>query len=163
MTSGDLPLLGPDGRFGVASAGGTFHGFHSGHREYLELALRLSVTTHIFLTDDNYAAERKDYQVEPLADRRQAISDFAKSVREVGVFIQAVSSPAEVDDFFKTQKLDLAVVIPEHVRRFSRLSQARVEAGLPGIFLLVKPRTRIDGRDISARDLAAPPPRVGHD
>lgn len=150
----ELPQLGTDRRFGVAAAGGTFHGLHAGHREYLELAIRLSVRTHVFVTDDGYAEERKNYSVEPLADRKQAISDFAKSLGEADVSIQVVSAPSEVDDFFKTQKLDLAVVVPEHVRRFSRLCQARIAAGLPGIFLLVKPRTHIDGKDISARELA---------
>jgi phosphopantetheine adenylyltransferase len=144
--------------FAAANLTGTFHRLHLGHVEYLRLGFNLAAKVHLTITPDLEAATRKEYPVRSFAQRLENVSRFL--VREDlldRVEIHHPRSPEQFCDFLVNGDFDVAVVEPRLVSTFLRALTQREERGVKPFFLMVKPRTRRDGVEISSRLVDARP------
>lgn len=140
--------------FSAATAGGTFNTFHEGHREYLRIALGISDVVHISVTSDEFARSLKSYHVRPYDVRCKELEVFLDSMGAAGrCEFHELSSEAELARFVIENPLDVAVVEPRYFARFQELNHQRRDAGRPEYCILLKPRTRIDGAEVSSTSL----------
>ena len=64
-----------------------------------------------------------------------------------------LSSEAELAKFVIENSLDVAVVEPRYFARFQELNQRRRDEGRPEYCILLKPRTRVGGAEVSSTSL----------
>jgi cytidyltransferase-like protein len=146
--------------FHVATTGGTFQAMHLGHRQYLELALRLADTVHISLTSDHYASTFKDYQVMPFDIRCKEIKSFLTSIGASDrIRIHELNSLDQLKEFMLTTVLDVALVEPQYLELFQSFNRLRSDLKMDEYCIVLKPRTKVDGLDISSTALHASPAR----
>jgi cytidyltransferase-like protein len=141
-------------RFRLCSAGGTFQGLHLGHRRYLQLGLAMSVKLHVFVATDSYVRQLKTYDPQPYGEREEAVRGFLDSVAAVSRYvIEPLKSDSQLEEWvMETGELDCAVVETAYVNAFLRLNERRRAEQLDELYLMVKPRTRLGGEDLSATD-----------
>jgi len=153
FSCGDSPHAAPR-PFSAATAGGTFNTFHLGHKEYLRIALGISDIVHISVTSDEFARSLKSYHVRPYDVRCKELEAFLDSLgaAERCVFHE-LSSEAELARFVIENPLDVAVVEPRYFARFQELNQQRRELDRREYCILLKPRTRAGGTELSSTSL----------
>ena len=144
--------------FHIATIGGTFQAMHLGHRQYLKLALRLADIVHISLTSDHYASTLKNYPVASFDVRCKEIQSFLASI---GVRdrtrIHELSSSDQLKKFMITTVLDVALVEPQYLDLFQSFNRLRSQLKMDEYCIVLKPRTKVDGLDISSTALQGPP------
>lgn len=152
MDESPLPL-GEHYPFVRASLGGTFHSLHVGHKRYIETALRLAEHVTICVTTDRYARRLKQYEV---AEYRQRFDAVQALLAELGALercqLRQLDGDEDLEAFILSINLHLAVVEPAYFASFSRLNALRRQQGLPEFYILLKPRTEVDGRMPSSQN-----------
>lgn len=144
--------------FRTATIGGTFQAMHLGHRQYLSLALRLANTVHIFLTSDRYASTHKNYPVASFDVRSKEIRSFLVSIGIMDrIIIHELSSSDQLEKFMTTTTdLDAALVEPQYLNLFQSFNSIRSQFKMNEFCIVLKPRTKVDGLDISSTALQNP-------
>jgi cytidyltransferase-like protein len=143
--------------FRTATVGGTFQAMHLGHRRYLELTLSLAKTVHISLTSDRYASALKDYPVAPFDVRHKEVQSFLDSIGASNrAEIHELKSMDQLQDFVLTSPLDVAVVELQYLELFQTFNRLRSGRGMDEYCIVLKPRTKVDGFDISSTALQTP-------
>jgi cytidyltransferase-like protein len=144
--------------FRTGTIGGTFQAMHLGHRQYLSLALRLADTIHIFLTSDRYASTHKEYPVASFDVRSKEIWSFLASIGITDrIIIHELSSFDQLEKFMTTTALDVALVEPQYLDLFQSFNCIRSQSKMDEFCIVLKPRTKVDGLDISSTALQGPP------
>jgi cytidyltransferase-like protein len=147
-----------DRPFRVATIGGTFQAMHLGHRQYLRLALKLADTVHLSLTSGRYASTFKDYPVTPFDVRRKEIKSFLTSIGASDrTKIHELTCLDQLKELMLTTVLDVALVEPQYLELFQTFNRLRSDLKLDEYCILLKPRTKVDGLDISSTALHASP------
>lgn len=142
----------------MATAGGTFNTFHEGHKEYLKIALGISDVVHISVTSDEFARSLKSYHVRPYDVRCKELEVFLDSMGAgERCEFHELSCDAELAKFVIETPLDVAVVEPRYLARFQELNQRRRERDQREYCILLKPRTRVDGAELSSTSLQSHP------
>ncbi|MBN1638448.1 MAG: adenylyltransferase/cytidyltransferase family protein [Ignavibacteriales bacterium] len=136
----------------TAVIGGTFHAFHKGHTEYIDLAFRSADKVNLLVTSDEMAKICKPYKVKPFNDRREQLQNFLiKNNYFHRSNIKEINSDQEIIEFCLNNDISLSVVIPEYYSLFERINRLRECQGLPGLLILVKQRTlNNNGFDINS-------------
>ncbi|MFX0137188.1 MAG: adenylyltransferase/cytidyltransferase family protein [Candidatus Hodarchaeota archaeon] len=155
-----LTLIRPDffgsyGKFNwkkTAIIGGTFHAFHKGHKEYIELAFQFADRVNLLVTSDEMAKICKPYKVKSFNDRKEQLHDFLiKNNYFDRCNIKEINSEHEIIDVCLNNDISLSVVIPEYYPLFERINRLRECQGLSGLLILVKQRTlNNNGFDINS-------------
>jgi len=144
--------------FRTATIGGTFQAMHLGHKQYLSLALRLADTVHIFLTSDRYASTHKKYPVASFDVRSKEIRSFLTSIGiRDRTIVHELSSSDQLKKFMTTAALDVALVEPQYLDLFQSFNCIRSQLKMEEFCIVLKPRTKVDGLDISSTALQGPP------
>lgn len=145
--------------FRTGTIGGTFQAMHLGHKQYLSLALRLADTVHISLTSDRYASTHKEYPVASFDVRSKEIRSFLASIGITDrTIIHELSSFDQLEKFMTTTAaLDVALVEPQYLDLFQSFNCIRSQSKMDEFCIVLKPRTKVDGLDISSTALQVPP------
>jgi len=142
--------------FPVSTVGGTFHALHRGHKEYLEIALAISDFVHVSVTSDRYAATLKSYEVQPFDVRCKEIGSFLASVSAGERFVlHKLDSEGELREFIFKTCLDVAVIEPRYLDLFQELNALRRASDMNEYCILLKPRSRVGGVEVSSTTLQA--------
>lgn len=127
---------------------------HLGHRRYLDIIFLIAETVHVSVTSNHFAARLKMYSVKPDSVRQRAIEDYAESRGwRDRLILHLIDDESEISSITMLPNLDIAIVEPKYVDLFQRLNIARGDHGLTPFCTLVKPRTKINGRDLSSTSL----------
>jgi len=142
--------------FPVSTVGGTFHALHRGHKEYLKIALAISDFVHVSVTSDRYAANLKSYEVQPFDVRCKEIGSFLASVGAGERFVlHRLESEGELREFVLKTRLDVAVIEARYLKLFQELNSFRRASGVKEYCILLKPRSRVAGVEVSSTTLQA--------
>jgi cytidyltransferase-like protein len=148
--------------FPVSTVGGTFNTLHAGHIEYLTIALAISDFVHISLTSDSYAAALKSYEVRPFDVRWKEIESFIASVGAIDRFaLHRLDSGEQLADFVLGTCLNVAVVEPYYLDMFQELNVRRRALSESEYCILLKPRTRVSGVEVSSTAIQELPAVTG--
>jgi len=140
----------------IATIGGTFGILHEGHKEYIQLAFEYVDRVLIYVNSDEYTNGKKHYSVHPFEHRVDQLKAFIKQIGcENRCEIHRLNNLKELEtDYLETEdlkeKIYMAIVSPEYYDFFLRLNNAREARGMNSILILVKPRKRDNGNDISS-------------
>ena len=140
--------------FKTVCIGGTFSSFHQGHQDYLDLAFSLADNVIIGINNTEYAQHSKQYQV-PLVDKR--ISVIKEYLAEKGWLVDAkiivYSSQSDCNDLLPNETIECALVIDEYYEMARSLNLRRIELGIKEYHIHIKPRTMLEGADLSSSAL----------
>jgi len=136
----------------TAIIGGTFHAFHKGHAEYIDLAFKFSDKVNLLITSDEFAKVCKPYKVKSFNDRKKQLLEFLIKNKYIDrCKIIEINSEDEIVNFCLNNEISLSVVIPEYYPLFERINRLRECQGLSGLLILVKQRTlNNNGFDINS-------------
>ena len=136
----------------TAIIGGTFHAFHRGHAEYIDLAFQFANRVNLLLTSDEMAKVCKPYQVKSFNNRKKQLQEFLiKNNYFDRCKIIKVQSENEIINLCQSNEISLSVVIPEYYSLFERINRLREYQGFAGLLILVKQRTlNNNGFDINS-------------
>jgi cytidyltransferase-like protein len=135
----------------IATIGGTFDALHQGHKDYIKLALDFSDYTIIYLSTDEYANGKKNYQVKPYEERYKRITQF---LQQIGCQQKCEIRPhaeandiivAYLNEFILHDVSYITIVSPEYYEKLLTINRLRESKGMNSILLVVKPRLR-DGK-----------------
>jgi cytidyltransferase-like protein len=150
------PMIKNAAAFPVSTVGGTFHALHRGHKEYLKIALEISDFVYVSVTSDHYAASLKSYEVQPFDVRCKEIGSFLASVGADERFVlHKLESEDELREFVFKTCLDVAVIEPRYLDLFQELNAFRRVSGADEYCILLKPRSRVGGVEVSSTKLQA--------
>jgi cytidyltransferase-like protein len=140
--------------FNLASIGGTFGVFHQGHKDYIDLAFSLAKRVQIGINDSEHAQTTKQYPVSSLKQRRDALEKYLtqKHLSERAIIVIYKNR----DDFFNAlfnSEIDCAVLSDEYYQTVQDVNRQRMAQRLPEYHIHVKPRTLIDGGELSSTAL----------
>lgn len=140
----------------IATIGGTFDTLHQGHKDYIKLAFDFAHYVIIYIKTDAYVNGKKNYQVRPYQERHEKLAEF---IRQIGCQSQCEIRPhGNADDlvndylneFTRHDVLYMAMVSPEYYEKFLAINRLREFKGMNSILLIVKPRFRDGGNDLSS-------------
>jgi pantetheine-phosphate adenylyltransferase len=147
--------------FPVSTVGGTFNTLHLGHVDYLKIALAISDIVHISMTSDRYAAALKSYEVRPFDVRLKELKSFLESMEAINrTMVHCLESRRHLTTFIMEAEFNVAVVEPRYFKLFQKLNDRRKTLNLQEYCILLKPRTRLGGVEISSTALQGYPETV---
>ena len=130
--------------------GGTMDCFHRGHRDFIDLAHSLSDFVTIVLSADSYAQKFRSYQVRDFTSRRTAIYNYLKTQNLLDRS-EILRGPDDADNrsFYADPKFDAILILKCDFELVSKINQQRKDKYV----IIVKPRSEINGQDISSTKL----------
>ena len=136
--------------FATITMGGTFNALHVGHKQYLEIGCRIAERAIVHVTTDAFAYILKPYKVKSYEERVAALERFLTSLGRTAEF-RALDSNEQIRDFCVDCDVSIALVEPAYLALFQDINIERRLRRLSEMYILVKPRTMIDGADVSSR------------
>lgn len=135
---------------------GTFDQLHKGHKDYISKAFELADEVLIMVMSDEASRPTKIYTPHSFEKRCQQILEFAESQgwEQARFNIDTWQErPQLYSRMLKKPLVDVVLTGHEYLDRTYEMFQARLELSLPQFTLVLHPRYREDGREITSTSI----------